>query len=240
MSRIKENPIKYVRLFSMIYLIAFLVLRILYYVISGYPIDAPTLLGLLLSVIPMSLFLVYTYKFYGTKKSQILLPLSYIVSLAINLFSTLVNIRRVHNGVLYFLFGYSGGIIISLLFQLISLGISVFLIYDCFNNFKSLKISKKLVIISAIISILSTFGNTLSSLIFGITIFSVFTVITLLTNLTSLLSYFAYIIFWKFAVDKRNISPLEYDLLSLKQSYEKGEITEEQYTIKRAEILNSL
>jgi len=55
---------------------------------------------------------------------------------------------------------------------------------------------------------------------------------------SSLLSHAAYIIFWNFAIDKRTTSPLEYELLSLKELYESGSISEQEYNEKKAVVLN--
>ena len=157
MSKIKENPIKFVQLFSIIYLVAYAILRVAYNIVVSavYELlcfDVFEILGIVISLIPITLFLVYTYKFYGTKKTQILLPISYIVSLALSLFSFIQTIGYSRNYTLYILFGHTIAAVLTFILKVIGLGISVFLLVDCFTNFKYLKTSKKLVIIGAFIS----------------------------------------------------------------------------------------
>lgn len=58
-----------------------------------------------------------------------------------------------------------------------------------------------------------------------------------LISLTSLLSMIAYIIFWNFAIDKRNVSVFEYDLIELKKQFDNGNITEAEYNEKKTKLL---
>ena len=244
MSKIKENPIKFVQLFSIIYLVAYAILRVIYNIVvsSVYELqyfDIFEILGIIISLIPITLFLVYTYKFYGTKKTQILLPISYIVSLALNLFSFIQTIGYSRNYTLYILFGHTIAAVLTFILKVIGIGISVFLLVDCFTNFKYLKTSKKLVIISAIVSLVPALTDIIFSA-FTNGSFTILNVLSCLMNLTGILYCLAYIIFWNFAVEKRNVSPLEKDLITIKQQFENGVITEEQYNQKKTEILNSL
>ena len=244
MSKIKENPIKFVQLFSIIYLVAYAILRVIYNIVvsSVYELqyfDIFEILGIIISLIPITLFLVYTYKFYGTKKTQILLPISYIVSLALNLFSFIQTIVYSRNYTLYILFGNTIAAVLTFILKVIGIGISVFLLVDCFTNFKYLKTSKKLVIISAFVSLVPALTDIIFSA-FTNGSFTILNVLSCLMNLTGILYCLAYIIFWNFAVEKRNVSPLEKDLITIKQQFENGVITEEQYNQKKTEILNSL
>ena len=244
MSKIKENPIKFVQLFSIIYLVAYAILRVIYNIVvsSVYELqyfDIFEILGIIISLIPITLFLVYTYKFYGTKKTQILLPISYIVSLALNLFSFIQTIGYSRNYTLYILFGHTIAAVLTFILKVIGIGISVFLLVDCFTNFKYLKTSKKLVIINAFVSWVPALTDIIFSA-FTNGSFTILNVLSCLMNLTGILSCLAYIIFWNFAVEKRNVSPLEKDLITIKQQFENGVITEEQYNQKKTEILNSL
>lgn len=244
MSKIKENPIKFVQLFSIIYLVAYAILRVIYNIVvsSVYELqyfDIFEILGIIISLIPITLFLVYTYKFYGTKKTQILLPISYIVSLALNLFSFIQTIGYSRNYTLYILFGHTIAAVLTFILKVIGIGILVFLLVDCFTNFKYLKTSKKLVIISAFVSSVPALTDIIFSA-FTNGSFTILNVLSCLMNLTGILSCLAYIIFWNFAVEKRNVSPLEKDLITIKQQFENGVITEEQYNQKKTEILNSL
>ena len=248
MNKIKENPIRFVRLFSIIYLVAYAFLRVLYNIALSavyefqYYDTAEILvliLGIVISSIPITLFLIYTYNFYGTKKTQILLPISYIVSLTLSLFSFIQTTGYSKNYTLYILFGHTVAAVLTFILKVIGLGISVFLIVDCFTNFKYLKTSKKLVIIGAFISIVPALTDIIFSA-FANGSFNILILLSCLMNLAGILSCLAYIIFWNFAVEKRNVSPLEKDLISIKQQFENGIITEEQYIQKKADILNQL
>ena len=248
MNKIKENPIRFVRLFSIIYLVAYAFLRVLYNIALSavyefqYYDTAEILvliLGIVISSIPITLFLIYTYNFYGTKKAQILLPISYIVSLTLSLFSFIQTMGYSKNYTLYILFGHTVAAVLTFILKVIGLGISVFLIVDCFTNFKYLKTSKKLVIIGAFISIVPALTDIIFSA-FANGSFNILILLSCLMNLAGILSCLAYIIFWNFAVEKRNVSPLEKDLISIKQQFENGIITEEQYIQKKADILNQL
>lgn len=227
MSKIKENPIKFVKLFSLLYLGTNIITRILYYVVVALTfsvsLNIPMFVSVITSVIPIILFIVYIFMFYGTNKTQVLLPISYIVSIVMNLFSLIQNIDDIQ----------------SVLFGIISLGISVFLVIDCFSDFKRLNISKKLVIIGAGVSCFSIILNFVLSVLKGYGLYG-FYIISYLISLSGIFSMLAYIIFWNFAIDKRNTSSLEDNLVSLKQRYENGDITEQEFNERKAEILNKL
>ena len=60
MSKIKENPIKFVQLFSIIYLVAYAILRVIYNIVvsSVYELqyfDIFEILGIIISLIPITL-----------------------------------------------------------------------------------------------------------------------------------------------------------------------------------------
>lgn len=57
-------------------------------------------------------------------------------------------------------------------------------------------------------------------------------------SLSAILAHGAYVIFWNFAIEKRDISPLEYELLSLKELYDNGSITEQEYNEKKLLVLD--
>jgi len=223
-AKIKENPIKYVKLFSLLFLITNVLARLLYYLVVALvyseSITPAMLVGVITANITPILFLIYIFVFYGTNKSQVLLPITYVVSVVMGLLNMTQGV----------------GNFVSFLFSLVGLGISVFLIIDCFSNFKRLNISKKLVIISAGVSCLSILVNFLVSLVNGYWAYGIY-LSSHLISLTSLLSMIAYIIFWNFAIDKRNVSVFEYDLIELKKQFDNGNITEAEYNEKKTKLL---
>ncbi len=227
MSKIKDNPINYVKLFSLLYLGANIITKIIYYIIIAITFNVgltfSVFISTITSVIPIILFIIYIFKFYGTNKTQILLPISYIVSITMNLYSMIQDFKDAS----------------SVLFGVVNLGISVFLVIDCFSDFKRLHISKKLVIISAGVSCFSILLNFVLSVLKGYGFYG-FYIASYLISLSGIFSMLAYIIFWNFAIDKKNTSSLENNLVSLKQLYDSGEITEQDYNQKKTEILNNL
>lgn len=242
--RIKENPIKFVKYFSLTYIIASLLMTILYYLIIGrVAFSLATLLGVVISKTPIILFLVYAWKFYGTNKTQVLLSLSYGLSLVLSFFALIQNIRNLRYITYYNSFAMAArygmvDYILNILFGFIGLGITIFLFVDCLSKFKRLHISKKLVIINAATSVFSFIVGIITDLIFSGS-FTIVSVVAILMNLCMVFSLSAYIIFWNLAIDKRNTSPMEMNLKELKELYENGKITSDEYSRKKAELLNT-
>ena len=248
MDNIKNNPIKYVKLFALLYLIVNVALRIVYYAVMSITfsiaISLATIIGVVISVIPILLFIVYIYKFYGTKKTQILLPVSYIVSIALSLFGLVQNIKDVR-----YISYYSStaqalryGVIesiVNIIFSIIGLSLAVFLLVTCLNSFKTLKTAKKIVLVNVAISLLSVLTGIVLDIIAGYSLTVMF-LISYLMSLSTILAHGAYVIFWNFAIEKRDISPLEYELQSLKELYDNGAITKQEYNEKKALVLEKV
>lgn len=248
MDNIKNNPIKYVKLFALLYLIVNVVSRIIYYAVTSivlsYSISLATIVGVIVSIIPISLFIIHIYNFYGTNKTQLFLPVSYILSIALSLFGLVQNIKNVR-----YINYYSStaqalryGVVdsmVNIFFNMIGIAFAVFLLITCLNNFKTLKIAKRIVLIN--------FAISFSSIIIGIVLdvlagysFSVMYLTSYMISFSAILAQAAYIIFWLYAVEKRDVSPLESQLLILKQQYDNGILTEEKYIEKKSEILQNL
>lgn len=246
MNSIKKNPIKFVKLFALLFIIASVFSRIFYYIsmsiVYSNVVTPASIFSLLVSYIPITLLLVYAFKFYGTNESHIVLTISYITSIILGLFGMVSNIKN-----LRYIFYYSsisqairyGALesFINILFGIVSLIFSIIFLCTCLNNFKTLHIAKKLTIINAGLSLLSIFIGLILDFIFG-AVFHIMFFASFIMTLSSLLSHAAYIVFWNFAVDKRKTSPLEYELLSLKELYETGKITEQEYNEKKLAVLN--
>ena len=248
MDNIKSNPIKYVKLFSLIFIIASFVTRIIFQIVivniySGI-LPLANILSIILYMIPDVLFVIYAYKFYGTNRTQALLPLSYIVSIILSFISITQSIKTVRYITYYssvaqaFKYGAAERVM-NFVFDVVALVFSIILMITCLNNFKTLKIAKKIIIINAGLSIFSFLIGIIIDLVAGYRI-NVLTAISFIIFLISLLSHISYIIFWNFAVEKRNVSPLENDLIKLKEKYNNGVITEEEYNQRKTEILNKL
>lgn len=235
MSKIKENPIKYAKLFSLMYLAINTVLRVIYYIVISImfstSITFSMLIGIVISNIPTIIFTIHIFAFYGTNKTQLLLPISYIVSVAMSLFNMVQSVDNVASAV--------SGSVVSVILDIVGIGISVFLIVDCFSNFKRLRISKKLVIISAGISCFAILLDIVISVIGGYALYG-FYIVSILISLTSIIGMITRIIFWNYAIDKSNVLSMEDTLLLLKQQYESGLISEKDFNQRKTDILSKL
>ena len=190
------------------------------------------------------MFVIYIYKFFGTDKTQILLPLSYGVSIFLSLFGLVQNIRNVR-----YISYYSSaaqalcyGLIdslVNILFSLVGLAFAIFFLITSLSKFKQQKIAKKIVIINAAISIFSILLGFILDLITGYGITLIYG-LSFLISISSLFSHMAYITFWLYAVEQHPKPPLEYNLITLKKNFENGEITEAYYNLAKERILNEL
>lgn len=248
MNRIKQEPLKFIKTFSFLYIVFSLATRIIYYATTSaiykYPISFSTVFSIIISLIPISLFVIYIYKFFGTDKTQILLPLSYGVSIFLSLFGLVQNIRNVR-----YISYYSSaaqalryGLIdslVNILFSLVGLAFAIFFLITSLSKFKQQKIAKKIVIINAAISIFSILLGFILDLITGYGITLIYG-LSFLISISSLFSHMAYITFWLYAVEQHHMPPLEYNLITLKKKFENGEITEADYNLAKERILNEL
>ena len=126
---------------------------------------------------------------------------------------------------------------VNIIFTIIGLALAVFLLFTCLNNFKTLKTAKKIVLINVAISLLSILIGIVLDIIAGYSLTIIY-LISYLMSLSAILAHGAYVIFWNFAIEKRDISPLEYELLSLKELYDNGSITEQEYNEKKLLVLD--
>ena len=246
MNNIKSNPIKYVKLFALLYIVVSLCSRLFYYVsravVYSDSVVPSTIFSSLLSYVPIVLLLIYSFKFYGTNKSHTVLTVSYLVSIVLSFIGVINNIRSIR-----YIFYYSslaqairyGALetLVNIVFGIVSLVFAVVLLCQCLNNFKALKTAKKIVIINVGLSVVSILFGLILDFIFGY-VFNIMFFASFLMTASSLLSHAAYIILWNYAIEKRNTSPLEYELLSLKKLYENGSISEQEYNEKRTNVLN--
>lgn len=246
MNKLKSNPIKYVKLFALLYVALSIVSRIIYYISMSIEysesVVPASLFSMVLSYVPITLFLVYVFKFYGRNQSQTMLIISYVASIVLSFIGVINNIKNIRY--IYYYSSIAQAIrygaletLINIIFSIAGLIFAVILLCTCLNNFKTLGLAKKIVIINAGLSVVSIVFGLVLDLIFGAA-FSIIFISSLLMTLSSLISHAAYIVFWLYAIDKRNTSPLEYDLLSLKELYENGTITEQEYNEKKALVLS--
>lgn len=229
MNKIKDNPFKYLKIFSIIYL----ALSVIFKIISGIsqsiqydiPCDFIYVILEIVCYIPFGLFLVYIIKFYSKNKHHILLTVSYALSSVlgiISLFCAIFNTFEIYDE-------FTPALVISLLSYVVNIGIAIYYTYDCFSKFKHLKISQ-------IISIIKMFGS-IVPVITSIILVSSVGLLTFLLNLTGLLCSFVYYVFWKYGVTVSSDKLAENALYEIKEKFDNGIISEEEYNQKKAEIL---
>ncbi|MBQ2774290.1 MAG: SHOCT domain-containing protein [Clostridia bacterium] len=248
MNNIKNNPLKYIKLFSIIFLVSSLVLRIILTFLQSGEINfqfiIPTFLVTLLSYIPFILFMVYIFTCYSKNKNHILLTISYIILALINLSSVISNFSSIAS-LKYLLYNPSNQIIyyftrqiLSVVFSIIVLAFTIFYVADCISKFKHLKTSQKLITLQLILTAINNLASTILIVIMGNT--PPFTIIfSFLTGLMGLLSPLSYYIFWKYGVSATSATPTENALYAIKKQFDSGIITEEEYNQKKTEILNN-
>lgn len=244
MNSIKRNPGIFIKLFGLLYLtISFIEIvynYILYKFVYGLNVPLGRAILWTIAYVPYVLFLVYIFAFYKKKRNHILLPIAYILLGLQQILSLIVNIKVLSNDWGWFdsfgeMLRYEYSYILSALSGIIMLAFIVFYIVDCFSKFKFLRISKILILIQAGLSI----GFILLNVIFNITYWKSINIVSAVFSLVSTtFCMLAYIIFWRCGVT--TTTSIESDLYELKRQLDKGRITEEEFKVKKIEILNKL
>lgn len=124
------------------------------------------------------------------------------------------------------------GCVVSLFFSTIHLA-------NVFSNFKWLKVSKVLAVVSLVLGLLSFCQNLLSNLPDALERNAVYVFIGFYQQIVGFLPSLAYIFFWNFAVTAREKKSLKNALFELGQQLEYGKITAWEYEQKKNEILSS-
>lgn len=244
MNSIKQNPGKFIKLFGLLYLaIGFIEIvydYIRYKFDHGLNVPLGTAILWTIAYVPFVLFLVYIFAFYKKKGNHILLPISYILLGLQQILSLVSDIKLLsyykwyaHSFRAIRRYGYFN--ILGVLSGSIMLVFIVFYIVDCFSKFKFLRISKTLILIQAGLSV----GFILLKLIFDVVYNRSANDVSIICSLVSTTFYMlAYIIFWRYGVT--TTTSIESDLYELKRQLDKGRITEEEFKVKKIEILNKL
>lgn len=248
MDKIKNNPLKYIKIFVLVYFVSNITLEILRYsmldLLLNFPITVKTVLCLVISYIPFLIFTLYIFKFYNKNKSHILLTITYGISALFGMITLISNISQLKYMFYWETFQqwlYYGCIeqIIRTIFGTIVLAITIFNTVNCITKFKFLRASQILITIQAILTIILFLITVIIHIITGKAI-TVFTITGWLMNLTSLISMFAYVVFWKFGVSATSTTPTENALYSIKKQLDEGIIDMDEYNSKKTEILNNL
>lgn len=243
MNSIKNNPLKYLKIFSLIYIILNVILRIVYmairtdlyadYIYFNNTMFVLSVFGMLLSYAPFVMFMVYIFACYSKNRNHILLTIAYILSAVIGLITLVVNLSTLKN-INYWTLRQSYTIV-SCIFSVVSLAFTVFYIVDCCSKFKYLKISQKLITIQLIFNVFYITTN-----IFTAKAITAIITVSWLLNITYLISLFTYYIFWKYGVSAASAESTENALYDIKKQFDDGIITEQEYNQKKTEILNKL
>ena len=225
MKQIKENSIKYVKALVILYAVLNLTSKILYNILMGY--IGLSLIDTIISYIPIILFAVYVFLYYKTGEKQKLLPLAYVATAVLQLLKILI-------------FGLQNADISDI----VALIVAVFLAIDAFTGFKRIKTSKKFVVLDAVVWLVFALAILIRSIGFLEYYLTYNNVIAFIVDCVQTVSgvflMLAYIIFWNFCIDKKKTSTLENDLVYLRQQFDMGEITEQEYLKKKEEVLSKL
>ena len=241
MNSFKSNPLKYLKLFSIIYFVANFVLRLVVQLLSKYSggMTVASLFAMVLTYLPFVLFMVYIFACYTKNKHHSLLTTSYIVN-AVVTFITLISTISVLKYFKHYTFseliryGYISNIL-NPVFSGIALVFVVFYIVNCISKFKYSKAVQTLVIIQFILGLISVAIGIITSNTVTFT-----TVLSWLASITSLLPTLTYYIFWKYGILVTSTTPTENALYNIKKQLDDGKITEQEYNQRKTEILNKL
>ena len=200
----KKDSIKLVKIFTIIYLVTNIIARVLYNTITltGSPIL--NIFADLIFIVPTILFTIFIFVFYGTNRTKILLPLSYIVSLllcCLYLPSYIKSILELHNyyGSTMDVIHYGGLLLIKLANDIFLFIIYILFIVICFTKFKLLRLAKILSIIQASAYLLYVTEYVSIFIANGLFIRNRFGFIVMFTVF---FSHIANIIFWNLAANK--------------------------------------
>lgn len=246
MNKIKNNPLKYVKIFSLVYLISSVVLETIYYALacSLFNHFSFSILQMVLPYVPFLFFLVYVFFIYGKNENHILLIISYIILAYSKLSSISSNIIYLKNLFLYETAEANvlTDIYIHLIINLSVFVFSIFCIIDYISAFRHLKVATvfvqtQLIVFGFSITILST--STLTTNLMGNSVIEIIlSIIYCLVELIDLIAIFTYFVFRKFELCENNEIFVEKSLYQFKRAYDKGKITSDEYNCKKESILN--
>lgn len=246
MDKLRNNPLKYIKILTLIYLASSIILDTLHYSVLALmlPLTIGDIFGFLVSYIPFVLFTFYIFKFYLKNRSHLLLTLTYGISALFGMITLISNIAQLKYIFYWDTFQqwlYYGCVekIISVIFGVIILAITIFNTVNCIAKFKYLRASQTLILLQAIMTVISISITISIHIIVGKPI--TFLAITgWFMNLTSLISMSAYVVFWKFGVSATSTTPTENALYTIKKQLDEGIISVEEYNTKKEEILSKL
>lgn len=220
------------------------------YVLKFDYINPLSLLGVLLCIVPCILFLVYLLGFYKKSKGTVLLPVMFGVIAASKFFSLITNVMNV------FSLENAGFNFITLISWVITLVTAILYIVIALDSTKAFK-NKAFIIVVAVIAILSFFIS-LTSFFSSYDMNARYGILPLLLlNMCQILGFallnVALLIFvfcnkvpllvgpsMQHTMLVMNTLSPEQSLQLLKDKYELGIITEEEYQAQRAEIIEKL
>lgn len=96
LDKIKKNPALYVKALTIVYLVVDTLLGIVNYIIykNKYNMFTPTyFVYLILSIIPIIIFVVYVSSFYGKNQNYVLLKVFLIIKLALSFYSNVTGVN---------------------------------------------------------------------------------------------------------------------------------------------------
>ncbi len=212
LDKIKKNPALYVKALTIVYLVVDTLLGIVNYTIykNKYNMFTPTyFVYLILSIIPIIIFVVYVSSFYGKNQNHVLLKVFLIIKLALNFYSNVTGVNSFVGSVAT-LFDTNNLItnniraaafngVLGYLISWVYLAINLLFVIDAFSDFKyhkhSLNAVKTMVVVFIVANVaylIQVFFANSQDLIISIT--------NLLRSVFGGLWVVAYYIFWKWAL----------------------------------------
>ena len=236
MSNVRNNPIKYLKIFSLVYLISSFGLELIYCTIAGcYYFN---IIFDLLSYVPFIIFTVYLFSFYEKNRKHISLITVYVVSaigsvlllIRHNNFCKLRAFDNPMDNIYYF---------VGITYFAMDFIFSVLYLVDCISKFKYIKYSQKIVTVQLVAKPIYILITIVSDMVFEMEL-SNMSLFPILLRTLGLLSVYTFFVFWKYGVTATSTTPIENALYDIKKQFDNNIITEQEYNQRKKDILNKL
>ncbi len=204
MNDIKSNPLKYIKTFSLVYIICAVVSQVIYHaacaIVYQMPVTIPMLLWSVIDLVPYGLFMLYIFAFCEKDVKSPILPISFIAACVLNIvyiFSDIsVIIRFVTVSSMSHLLITK---IISIMFTFLGTVIFALLAIDCFIGFKFRGFAQVLVILQIVLMLAQFLPTMIIYLIFNVSLEGI-SYYNWFISLLPILASVTYFIFWRFAI----------------------------------------
>ena len=215
------------RILSIVYLSMRILCYFCYTVLYSYSfaeLISFILIWVVFGELPSFLFLIHLFTYKSKSKRHVLLSISMFLGAVIGLLSLADSIRFLFNGIQTFTL-------------ILTIGINIFLGVDALNNFKCIKASRVLIGIKLGYTILASLYNIVSCAQFG----GAYLVYSCVSNIVGIIGVICYAVYFFSVVRKKETAEsIQDELMNLKQRYEAGIISNDEYNRSRAQVLSKL